>query len=685
MTTLKFLLVPLALAVSGCRCGGPPPMASRPDLSARDMNDAVLTVIDATACPTIDESMRPVRDVFPDLKLVRITNNGRALAKAKLSITGRDAVSFELRVAGGDGGAFVKVNTPYELDVDVQSSVDVQVAFAPRTRGAATAELVIDDQVAEITTDPVVSLVGTGLDLPSQPRLETGVEYEDGGFSECTDQSILTDCELSYPLVQFDTATTRKIVIRNRGCPALKVKSIKIASDLSGTPSPDFRLVSPQAPTETDQLSLNKADGTDRIEATIEFRPSDTGPGNELRTAFVIIDTNDVENTMPNRQPGVVGLRGEGFSPALSADPTSCDFSRDSDLCGNTPKVANRARFVVRNDGNGTVRISEVQFKSSGNATSGQNGRFTLVSNPNGMAIMPGGSITLEVTHNDMPVYVIDELLLKSVLAQNGAPAGDVSFALFGGRQPCLDTVDVVNFNNPMTPMSAQPFFIRNTRRFPDGGTDSSQCGALILNQVGMDPSPFFSLVDPRIAPNTQVPPGGMVETSIQYNRPASGGMQVGKLKIVSNDPFFGPPVGTKEINVISASPFDPPPQAVLKGCVPAMLINDPNCSVSGVENQMTVNLSTITANPKTVTVSGFDSTDFDGNMMGKPREYQFRLNNPIPAGAMASNLAPNTRGAADRAVLTLPGPGLYRVSLQVWDNRGQASQPVNLNINVLP
>jgi hypothetical protein len=684
MNHLKFSLAALALAVSGCRCGGPPPTMSRPDLSARDMNDAVLTVIDATACPTIDENMRPVRDVFPDIKLVRITNNGRIAAKAKLSFTGRDAASFELRVAGADGGAFVKVATPYELDV--VTTVDVQVAFSPRIRGAATAELIIDDQVAETMTDPVVSLVGTGLDLPSQPKIETGVEYEDGGFSECTDQSILTDCELSWPLVQFDTATTRKIVIRNRGCPALRVKSMKVVSDLvSNTPSPDFRLVSPQEPTEMSPLSLNKADGTDRIEATLEFRPTDTGPGNELRQAYIVIDSNDLDNMAPTRQPGVVALRGEGLRPALSATPTSCDFSRDSDFCGNTPKVANRARFVIRNDGNGAVRISEVRFKSSGNAMTGQNGRFTLVSNPQGMTIMPGGSITVEVTHSDMPIYVIDELLMKSVFVQGGIPAGDVSFALFGGRQPCLDTADEVNFNNPMTPMSAQPFFIRNQRRFPDGGTDSSQCGALILNQVGMDPSPFFTIIDPKIAPNTQVPPGGSVETSIQYTRPASGGMQVGKLKILSNDPFFGPPVGTKEINVISASPFDPPPQATLKGCVPAMLINDPNCSVSGAENQMTVNLSTITANPKSVRVSAFDSTDSDGNMMRRPAEYQFRLNNPIPAGATAASLMPNTRGTVDRADLVLPAVGLYRVSLQVWDNRGQASQPVNLNINVLP
>ncbi|MCA2979757.1 MAG: hypothetical protein INH37_15900, partial [Myxococcaceae bacterium] len=635
---------------------------------------------------TLDENKLPVRDVFPDLKRVRITNNGRVLAKAKLSITGPDAATFELRVAGGDGGAFVKAAVPYELDVEALSSVEVQVAFSPRMSGAATAQLTIDDQVAETTMDPVISLVGTGLALPPQPTLETGVEYEDGGFSQCTLEALFGDCELTWPLVQFDTASTRRVVIRNRGCPALKVTSLKIVSDLRAmTPSQDFRLVSPPAPSSTSPLSLNKADGTEAIEATIEFKPVDTGPGNEVRSGYLIVDTNDLANMSPMQQPGVLGLRGEALRPALSATPTSCDFSRTSDLCGNTTKLPDRARFIVRNDGNGAVRISEVKFKSSGSASGGQNGRFSLASNPNGMTINPGSAITLEVTHSDMPTYVIDELSLKSVFVQGGAAAGDVSFALFGGRQPCLDTVDEVNFNNPMTPTSAQSFFIRNQRRFPDGGTDSSQCGTLIINQIGMDPSPFFSLIDPKIAANTPVPPGGMVETAIQYNKPPSGGMQVGKLKILTNDPFFGPPVGTKEINVISASPFDPPPQAVLKGCVPAMLINDPNCTVSGVEVQMTVNLSTITANPKTVRLSAFDSSDFDGMTMRKPAEFQFRLNNPIPAGATASNLSPNTRGTVDQATLTLPATGLYRVQLQVWDNRGQASQPVNLNINVLP
>jgi hypothetical protein len=38
-----------------------------------------------------------------------------------------------------------------------------------------------------------------------------------------------------------------------------------------------------------------------------------------------------------------------------------------------------------------------------------------------------------------------------------------------------------------------------------------------------------------------------------------------------------------------------------------------------------------------------------------------------------------------DKAVLTLPGTGLYRVNLTVWDSRGQQGQPVSLNINVVP
>jgi hypothetical protein len=114
------------------------------------------------------------------------------------------------------------------------------------------------------------------------------------------------------------------------------------------------------------------------------------------------------------------------------------------------------------------------------------------------------------------------------------------------------------------------------------------------------------------------------------------------------------------------------------------MLINDPNCTF-GAQNLMTVTLSMLTGTPKRVLISGFDSTDSNGMSVGKPSEYQFRLNSPIPQGATASNLTPTVRGTIDRAELTLSGPGLYRVSLQVFDGCGQAGLPINLNINALP
>ncbi len=471
-----------------------------------------------------------------------------------------------------------------------------------------------DDRNPATLSDETVILNGNALQLPDAPTLETGVALPGGGFTVCEQGSIFVDCELGFPLTQFETSVTRKLRIKNKGCPALKVTAIKVGLDTLGT---------------------------DTIEATIEFKPTDTGPGNETKSGFIIVDSNDPLNMAPISAPGVLSVRGEGRRPALSATPTSCDYSRLSDNCGNSPTIADRARFIFRNDGNAQLRISEVKFKSSGLATSGQNGRFNLAMNPTGTTI--------------------------------------------SGRQPCLDTIGEVNFNNPQTPMSAQSFFIGNTRRLADGGTDSSQCGTLVINQVGIDPSMFFSIINPRIAPNTQVPAGMRVETALQYNRPPSGGTQVGKLKIISNDPFFGPPPGTKEVNIVSASPLDPPPIAVLKGCVPAMLINDPNCSVSGTASQMTVQLSTITQMPKTITVSGFDSTDSDGMTMGKPREFRFQLLSPLPLGASAMSIAPNTRGMVDKAVLTLPGTGLYRVNLTVWDSRGQQGQPVSLNINVVP
>jgi hypothetical protein len=687
MTRLSSLVVTAILSAAGCKCPGQNIVIPRADLRANDSNGAALAAIDFTACPNKDETGQAVRDVFPDAEPVVLSNaTGKAPAKAKFTFSGADADAFQLRIGGGDGGAFAVVTTPYELDINVGEDRTFEVAFAPKKKGAQSATLTIDDQDPETKTDPVITLIGTGLDLPSQPTLETGVQMEDGGFTVCEQGSIFTDCELGFPLVQYETSVTRKIRIKNKGCPALKLTALKVGIDTLGTESPDFKLVSPAAPSVAAPVSLNKADGTDTLEATIEFKPTDTGRGNEVKSGFIIIDSNDPVNMSPISAPGVLSLRGEGLSPALSATPTSCDYSRPSDPCGNSPKIADRARFVVRNDGNGQVRISEVKFKSSGMPTSGQNGRFTLAMNPTGMTINPGDSITLEVIHADMPLYVIDELQLKSVfVANSGIPSGDVSFALFGGRQPCLDTVDEVNFNNPTTPMSAQSFFIRNARRLADGGTDSSQCGTLVINQVGIEQSMFFSIIDPKIAPNTQVPAGMRVETAIQYNRPPSGGMQVGKLKVISNDPFFGPPSGTKEINIISASPFDPPPIAVLKGCLPAQLINDPNCSVSGTESQMTVQLSMITQTPKTITVSGFDSTDSDGMTMGKPREYRFQLLSPFPQGASATSIAPNMRGMPDKAVLSLPGTGLYRVNLTVWDSRGQQGQPVSLNVNVVP
>jgi hypothetical protein len=636
--------------------------------------------LDLSACPTLSVSGAPLVGVTPAEGFITIVNPSSGAVSRELSLTGSGAAGFSIVQLFADGGTGPTA-LPATLSF-AQGTSTLRVLWSPSTRASLGAVLRFDDKNPATSSDETVTLIGNALQLPDAPTLETGVALPDGGFTVCDQGSSFVDCELGFPLTQFETAVTKKIRIRNKGCPALKLTSITIGSDTLGTQSPDFKLISPASPSTAAPLSLNKADGTDTIEATIEFKPTDTGPGNETKSGVIVVDTNDPVNMAPISAPGVLSVRGEGLRPALSATPTSCDYSRLSDGCGNAPRIADRARFIVRNDGNAQVRISEVKFNSSGLATSGQNGRFNLGMNPTGTTINPGMSITLEVTHNDMPLFVIDQLQLKSVFVAGNIPSGDVSFALFGGRQPCLDTIGEVNFNNPQTPVSAQSFFIGNTRRLADGGTDSSQCGTLVINQVSIDPSLFFSIINPRIAPNTQVPPGMRIETAIQYNRPPTGGMQVAKLKVTSNDPFFGPPVGTKEINLISASPFDPPPIARLKGCVPSMLINDPNCTF-GAQGQMTVQLSQLTT--RTLTVSGFDSTDFNGVTTGRPSEYRFQLLAPFPQGASAMSIAPNTRGTADKAVLTLTGPGLYRVSLTVWDSRGQQGQPVSLNVSVVP
>ncbi len=452
-----------------------------------------------------------------------------------------------------------------------------------------------------------------------------------------------------------------------------------VDSVTSQTPLNDFALLTP-GPSSPNPWTLNVTDATQVRDVVVEFSPVDRGPGQEQQFGFAIVTSNDLTATTDS-PPATLSLRGEALRSALAGSPASCDFDRASDLCGNPTKIVDRARFTLRNDGNAALRLSQVQFRSTGAATSP---RFSLVTNPVGQTIAVGRTFSLEVTHASNALSVLDELTLRAVFWSGGSPAGSATFALQGGVPPCLDAPTAVNFNNPTAPVSVQSFAIANQRRFPDGGTSSAGCGALVLGSVSLAPSPAFRLLPPLVSPGMTLNPGGQQPVSIEYTRPVSGGRQVTTLAIDSNDFFFGPPPGRVVVNVVSASAFDPPPQCVLTGCVPSQLINDPTCSL-GTQTTLQVNLSSIPGAVRTMTVSGVNSTDFDGITLARPTEFRFQLLSPIPAGATAGNLSPNVRGTTDRAVLVLPAIGLYRVTMGCFDSRGQAGQPASLNVNVLP
>jgi hypothetical protein len=230
--------------------------------------------------------------------------------------------------------------------------------------------------------------------------------------------------------------------------------------------------------------------------------------------------------------------------------------------------------------------------------------------------------------------------------------------------------MDAMNFNNPVDEYTAQTLLIKN----------GAGCGTLIVNQVSIDSNPFFTLIEPLVPPNTQVPPGGQVEATVQYRRPPSGGMQIGTLRVKTNDTDYAGPQ-YKIVQLFSQSPLDQVPVATISACTSAELVNDPQCRM-GSTSSKTVNLSMLS--PKVITLSGILSTD--DNMVS---QYRFKLLPPLPPGVTTANLMNHdTQITSPTTTLTIPdgSTGLYRISLEVWDNRGQKSgnTPVML-LNVYP
>ncbi len=646
MKTFVTLLVAVAV-IGSIGCKAPGTSALQPDYRATP------TAASFSACPTKDETHgnAPVADVFPDTQKITITNNAKTGSGLKLTISGQDAAAFS-------------VVAPTPTAIGANDSAEVSVAFSPDKRSAFKALLTIDDQF-DGTPNVTVDLSGEGKNLPAAPTVEAAPQKADGSAFVTCDPTVY--CEAGFPDTLFAKTVTRQLKLRNKGCAALKVTGLAITSNRGDTQG--FSIVAPATlPSATSPLLLSTADGTDEITITIAFNPSDDGTGNNSRDAVLTITSNDATNPST-----LVALSGQGVKPSAYVVPSKCEFSVASDGCGFATKTSGRAQFRFTNEGNAPLKVASTTFKSTGTQTSGSGDRFKIGTPFSGTTIPVAGSATLEVTYTDAPLYVSDQLEVKITLPDGVTLAGSFTLALFGGSKPCLttDPLNTVNFNNPTTDESSQTVTIKN-------GTG---CGNLTISSVSVDSSNFFKLGTP-VPANTLLAPGASVATSVTYKRPASGGMQVGQLRIESNDSDFG---DAKLVQLLSASPLDELPVAELRGCTPMQVTSDATCAM-GSTSSMSASLATLGAH--TITISGVTSYDPVPGMAGSKRaatKYKFTLLNPMPPNVTGMNLANNDlQITSSTTTLTVTSAAaVYRVGLFVYDDRGQQSSSSTLTVNI--
>lgn len=607
-----------------------------------------------SACPNKTEDGQTVPDVFPDTQKLMISNASRAPAGLKMSISGPDAAAFS-------------IVSPAPTGVPANGEATVSIAFAPSKKGDVTAVLAIDDQV-EGTDDLKVTLSGAGKTLPVQATVQAATQSQDG--TKATTCRQFEYCESQFPDTLFDKTVTRQIKLRNVGCPALKITGLAISSSRGGTQG--FSIVEPvQQPSSTSPLLLSTADATDEITITVAFTPTDDGSLDAQRDAVLTVTSSD-----PVNPSLLIALSANGVKPAAYATPNACDFSNASDKCGNASKVPGSATFRITNDGSTSIKILSTTFKSTSSQTAGVNGRFQITGAIAGSVIAMGQSANLVVGHTEAPLYVTEQIEVKAVAASDETTeVGSITLALFGGSKPCLttDPADSLNFMNAATAETTQTVTIKN-------GTG---CGALTLSSVSIDQSNFFKLSAPVLPANTDVAPGASVTANVTYTRPPSGGMQIGTLRIVSNDSDYGQ---AKLVQLLSASPLDELPVAELRACVPAELTSDPTCAM-GARVSLSASLTNLGSN-RTITLSGITSTDGVNGMPGSTRpvaKYKFTLLAPYPQNVTTMNLANHdTEQTSATTTLTITSAvALYRIGLIVYDDRAQQSTASNLNVNI--
>lgn len=653
---MKKLTFPLAaIMILGCNC--------KPNGVGGTVPDFVPTpaALSFSACPTKDENNMAVQGVFPDTKKLTISNQGKVIGELGLSLSGAGASAFTLGT------------TP--ASIDKLSDVEIPISFSPTVKGDVRADLTIDDKT-DSTENRVVTLIGTGINLPSQPFIETAPQKKDlSGFLTCTAETPLSDCTLEFPDVLMDQSATLQLKIRNRGCPALKVTAINIDGSTTPGTNDGFTIDSPAVtPTQDSPLLLSTADGTDETTITLRFTAIDDGSGSSSQSHYAVltIKSNDPVIGDGAANPARLTIQANAIKPSIYVAPTSCNYTNPMDTCGNVARVPNKANFRVTNDGSTPILISGVRFRSSGGSTSSDS-RFSITQNVQGQTIQPTMSASIEVTEVDQPLLVSDQLEIVADIPGMGAGSGGtVVVSVISGIKPCLttDPMDEIDFGDPMEELTARTFRIHN----------GVGCGTLIVNSVAVSTQPFFSLIDPLIPTPATVPAGGSLETTVQYRRPTSGGMQLADLRVVTNDTDFGAPQ-YKLLLLRSNAALDPIPQASITACQPAQLVNDPDCRL-GAQTSVSYNLSMI--NPDEITLSGVNSTD-NNPVAG----YRFTLLSFPTGSASTAALANHAMTiTSNKTKLTIPSgaTGTYRVGLEVFDDRGQKSaNPDVIVVNVYP
>lgn len=657
MKNLLFVIT-AAIAITGCTRCGPGTQANKPDIVATP------TAISFSACPTKDESGNVVRDVFPDRKVLKLNNQGKVSTGLAFTISGAGASAFSL--GSEDGGV--------PTDIGSLGETELGIAFSPSAKGDVRADLTIDDKTDD-TDNPIVTLIGTGVNLPSQPLIETAPEKKDkSGFLLCTADTPISECTLDFPDTLMDQSTTLQLKIRNKGCPSLKITALEIDGSTNPGTTDGFAIDSPSVlPSTGTPFVLSTADGTDETTITLRFTAVDDNSGvpSQQHIAVLTIKSNDPINGDGFANPARLTIQANAVKPSIYVSPTSCNYTNTMDNCGFSTRTPHKANFRVTNDGSTPIQISAVRFRSSGGTTSSDS-RFTISQNIQGQTLQPTTNATIEVTETDMPLLVSDQLEIVADIPGMGAGSGGtVVVSVISGIKPCLTTepLDVVDFGDPADELSAKLVTIRN----------GASCGTLVISNVSVSQQPFFSLIDPLIPPGTQLAAGGSIQATVQYRRPSTGGQQLADMRIVTNDTDFGAPQ-YKLLLLQSNASLDSFPIASLTACQPAQLVNDPNC-VMGAQNSVAFNLSMI--NPDEVTLSGATSTDDNG-----VRECRFKLLPTIPMGGSMALENNDMRTMQCQVKLTVPAgvQGTFRVALDVWDTRGQQSPASSIMvINIYP